>query len=83
MLTIQIHLLSIEHFTELFIYRTYIAIEATASHQTPFGRNGEVAVTTIATIINDIIIKPLRNLKQSFLVEEERPQMILQVKSRI
>ena len=79
MLTILFHHVSMENVIQFFVNCTYIAVKPPASHQTPFSRNSEMAVATVASIVDGIVVKTFGNLKQSLLVKEECPEMILQV----
>lgn len=48
----------------------------------PVGRNRHVAVPTMATVVNRIVVQPFGNLEQSFLIEKECPQVIFKIERR-
>lgn len=50
-----------------------------ACHYIPIGKDREMAVSAMASIINTVRIAVFRNLKQPFFVKKKSPQMILQV----
>lgn len=83
MLAILFYVRTCPHIEHLFVYSADIAVKPSASHQPTFSRDGEVAVATVAAIVNRVIVKPFWNLEQALLVEEQCPEVILQIKSRI
>jgi hypothetical protein len=76
-LTKLLHLFAVINFKHLFIYSTDVTIEATACHQPSLSRNSEMTVAAITSIIDGVVIKTFRYLKQSLLVKEECPKVIL------
>ena len=61
-LAILFYVRTCPHIDHLFIYSADIAVKPSASHQPTFSRDGEVAVATVAAIVNRVIVKPFWNV---------------------
>ena len=82
-LAISVHLRTVEDIVKFLIDRTHITLKAAAGHQAAFGRNGEMAVATVAAVVDGVLVESFGNLEESLLVEEERPEVILQVEGGV
>ena len=68
-LTIGLHLLSMVHLVEVLGRATHVTLHPSAGHKAPVGRDGEVTMAAVATVINGIGVEMLGYMEQSFLVK--------------
>ena len=57
------------------------AFKPSASHHFACGQYSHVTVSTVATVVNRVIVQTFRNLEQSFFVKEQCPEMVFKIES--
>ena len=79
-LAIGVHPFAVVYIVDVFPeYVSYRAFETTAGHHAARGQNRHVAVRTVATVVDSIIIQSVGNLEQSLFIEEECPKVVFEI----
>ena len=80
---VSVHPLTVVYVVDMFTeHVAHLALEAAAGHYPARRQNRHVAVPTMATVVNRIVVQPFGNLEQSFLIEKECPQVIFKIERR-
>ena len=81
-LAVGVHLRAVKDIAHILVHGADITVEPPARHQSPLGGNSEMAVATVAAVINSVLVQAIRDFPQALLIEIERPKVVFEVEGR-